>query len=366
MAKRVLVAMSGGVDSSVAAALLKEQGYEVIGAHMKLWFREEDEELYEENVKGCCSLSAASDAKRVCDKLEIPFYVLNFKESFYNYVVKDFVDEYLHGRTPNPCIACNRFMKWEEFLKKAVALECDYIATGHYARIVFDKSKDRYLLYRGKDSSKDQTYMLAQLTQNQLAKTLFPLGDYVKDDVRQMAKERGLGVEQKPDSQEICFIPNDDYSEFLEKEAPDKIIQGPILDVDGNKIGEHKGVCHYTIGQRRGLGISLGRPVYVVDIDPKKNALIVGDTEHLYSYGLVADDVNLISINSLKDSIDIECKIRYNFTEVSAKLEPHEKDQNKVNVRFDSPVKAITPGQGVAFYQGDLVVGGGTILDKIK
>ncbi|WVU09875.1 tRNA 2-thiouridine(34) synthase MnmA [Natranaerobius thermophilus JW/NM-WN-LF] len=360
MSNRVLVAMSGGVDSSVAALMLKEQGYEVIGAHMRIWYREEDEELYEQNVKGCCSLAAVHDAKRVADKIGIPFYVLNFKEPFYDWVVKNFIDEYLQGRTPNPCIACNRFIKWEEFLKRAMALECDYIATGHYSKIVYDNLKNRYLLYRGKDKTKDQSYMLSQLTQEQLARTLFPLGDYYKEDVRNIAEQNELGVADKPDSQEICFVPNNDYGEFLQSVVPEHINPGPILDAQGNKLGEHKGIAFYTIGQRRGLGISLGRPVYVIDIDADNNALIVGDKEELYSDGLIAEEINLIPYEQIENSIDIECKIRYNSRNVSSTLQPYGNDQ--LLVKFNQPVEAVTPGQGVTFYQDDLVIGGGTIL----
>ncbi len=360
-----MVAMSGGVDSSVAALLLKESGYEVIGAHMRLWFREEDEQLYEENVKGCCSLAAAHDAQRVADKIGIPYYVLNLRESFYRKVVTGFIGEYIQGRTPNPCIACNRFIKWQEFLKKAEELDCDYIATGHYARIEYDDGRDRYLLYRGKDKSKDQTYMLSQITQKQLSKTLFPLGGYNKESVRRIALEHKLGVGDKPDSQEICFVPEDDYGAFLQGEVPDKVQSGPIMTLDGERVGEHKGIAYYTIGQRRGLGVALGRPMYVVDIDPQRNALIIGEEDDLYARGLIAEDINFIPFETFEQPLDVSCKIRYNADDTLATLHPlQEKDCGKV--LFETPQKAVTPGQGVTFYQGDLVVGGGTIKDKLE
>ncbi len=357
--------MSGGVDSSVAAYLLKQQGYEVIGAHMRLWFREEDEALYEQNSQGCCSLAAASDAEKVAYRIGIPFYVLNFKQKFHQRIVKSFISEYLKGRTPNPCIDCNRFIKWEEFLKRAQELGCEYISTGHYARIKFDASSNRYLLYKGLDKTKDQTYMLSHLNQTQLARTLFPLGIYKKDQVREMAEKIGLNVANKPESQEICFIPNNDYGEFLNSQAPEKIQPGPIYDMEGNFIANHKGICFYTIGQRKGLGIALGKPVYVIDIDYANNALIIGEKKHLYFEGLLAEDLNFIPFRYPNQELEVETKIRYNSPAVASILIPLA-EQNTAKVKFFERMPAVTPGQGVTFYRGDLVIGGGIIKDKLK
>ncbi|NLN07582.1 MAG: tRNA 2-thiouridine(34) synthase MnmA [Firmicutes bacterium] len=362
--KRVLVAMSGGVDSSLTAALLRDRGYDVIGATMRLWTPASFDEEAAASGRGCCSLASVDDARRVADKLGIPFYVLNFKEAFREKVVDYFIAEYSRGRTPNPCIACNRFLKFDLFLRKARELEADYIASGHYARIFYDSEKGRFWLQKAKDASKDQTYTLYNLTQEQLSRTLFPLGDYLKSEVRRLAASYGLAVADKPDSQEICFIPDNDYKRFLREEArlPDN--PGPILDLDGNLLGTHRGLANYTVGQRKGLGIAVGKPMFVVRLDTENNALIVGDSDDVTASALIADDVNLILYDKLEAALPVTVKIRYQAKEAAATVIPLE--DGRVRVDFARPERAVTPGQSVVFYQGDDVVGGGIIQEAIR
>jgi len=357
--KRVLVAMSGGVDSALAAALLKQQGFEVIGVTMRLWTPQGFEDDARHEGRGCCSLSAAEDARRVADKLAIPYYVLNFKEAFRGKVVDYFINEYRRGRTPNPCIACNRWLKFDLLLKKALQLGCRYLATGHYARVRFDSLKNRWLLSKAVDTAKDQTYALYTLTQEQLAYTLFPLGDYRKDEVRALAAGLGLGVAGKPDSQEVCFIPDDDYRRFLREDAGMETNPGPIYDQTGRQVGVHQGLPYYTVGQRRGLGLATGRPLYVVELDVARNALIVGGERDVFAGGLLAEDLNLIALQRLEGEVRTNARVRYHGPEAAGTLSLLANGQ--VRFDFDVPERAVTPGQAVVFYDGDLVAGGAVI-----
>lgn len=355
--KRVVVGMSGGVDSSVAAYILKEQGYEVIGVTMEIW--PDLPEQVREKEGGCCSLSAVDDARRVANHIGIPFYVMNFKEAFEEKVINYFVDEYLRGRTPNPCIACNRHIKFDRFLKKALALDAFYIATGHYADIVFDPHKERYILKKSLAQGKDQTYALYSLTQYQLEHTLFPLGPYTKEQVRGMAEGIGLKVASKPDSQEICFVEDDDYGRFIEERKGGKVKPGSFVDTQGKPLGQHKGIIHYTIGQRKGLGIAFGRPMYVVDIDPENDLVVLGEHHEVFSGEMVVKEPNFISIPFLEGPMEAKVKIRYTAPEVLATLYPIE--GNRIKVVFDKPQRAITPGQAAVFYEDEYVLGGGII-----
>jgi len=354
--KKVLVAMSGGVDSSVTAALLKNKDYEVIGGTMEIFPDYEQKPLDE---GGCCSLSSIEDAKMVAHKLDIPHYTFNLKDVFQKEVINDFVNEYSNGNTPNPCIVCNKEIKFKALLYKALQLGVDYIATGHYAKIT--KNNGSYQLKKAKDEYKDQTYMLYGFTQEQLKHTLMPLGNYTKDKIRELAKDLNFSVHNKPDSQEICFVPDNDYTRFLDDNYPEIGTNGPILDTKGNKLGEHDGLFNYTIGQRRGLGISAPHPLYVKELNQKQNAVIVGKDEEIYFDGLIARDINLISMAEINNPIDIEVKIRYNSPEVKAKLIPI--TNNKFKVLFDKKQRAVTPGQSAVFYKGDLVIGGGIIRE---
>lgn len=358
--KKVVVAMSGGVDSSTAAALLLEQGYEVIGITMQIWPSNQSAEEAD-RFGGCCSLAAVEDARRVAAILGIPYYVLNFREIFARRVIDNFCQEYQAGRTPNPCIRCNQFIKFDALLKKAQGLGADFIATGHYGRIEFDEKKSRYLLKKSLDAKKDQSYVLYVMTQNQLAHTLMPLGNFTKEETRRLAARFGLPVAAKAESQEICFIPDNDYAKFL-KEYPTiagAVKPGPILDKNGHILGEHRGILFYTIGQRRGLGVATGKPLYVVAIDKERNAVIAGNKEDVYGQKLMANEVNYISLEKLTASIQARVKIRYNMMETPATITPLSK--NQVQVKFKEPQRAITPGQAAVFYDGDIVIGGGTI-----
>lgn len=355
--KKVMIGMSGGVDSSVAAAVLLQEGYEVYGVTMQIWPDMDEEEKKVEG--GCCSLSAVDDARRVANKLGIPYYVMNFKEVFEDKVINYFMDEYQCGRTPNPCIACNRFVKFEALLNKAVSMGMDYVATGHYARVEFDSDSGRYLLKKSVTDKKDQTYALYNLTQEQLKHVLMPIGSYTKEEIRQMAKDLELSVATKPDSQEICFIADDDYVRFLEENRPGTVKPGNFTDAQGNILGQHKGIVHYTIGQRKGLGITFGKPMYVAGIDVLGNNVILGEEDSVFSKELTASDVNFIAFGKLDKPMEVTAKVRYSAKEAEAVVTPLE--AGRVKVEFIRPQRAITPGQSVVFYKGDTVVGGGVI-----
>lgn len=360
MKRKVAIGMSGGVDSSVAAYLLKEQGYEVIGVTMQIW-QEEDPLALAENG-GCCGLSAVDDARRVADMLGIPYYVLNFKREFKEHVIDYFMDEYIHARTPNPCIACNRYVKWEALLNRAMELGCDYIATGHYARVC-KLGNGRYTLRKSAAIRKDQTYALYNLTQEQLSKTLMPVGEYDKEEIRKIAEEIGLLVAKKPDSQEICFIPDHDYASYIEKETGRHFPQGNFVDINGNILGRHKGLIHYTIGQRKGLGLSLGTPAFVVEIRPDTNEVVIGTNEDTFCDRLLADQVNFMSIPGLTGECSVTAKIRYSHQGAPCKIKMTGDD--RIVCHFEEPVRAVTPGQAVVFYQDDLVVGGAVIMQRL-
>lgn len=352
--EKVMVAMSGGVDSSVTAAILNEKGYNVVGATMKII---PDYIENPENQEGSCC--AIEDAKRVASKLDIPHYSFNIKKEFHKQVIDYFVSEYTQGRTPNPCVICNKKIKFSLLMRKAKEIDCDYIATGHYSRIVKNDEADRYFLYKAVDKEKDQSYMLYALTQNQLKNTLLPLGELNKSKVRDIARKYNLPNYDKPDSQEICFVPDDDYTEFLENHFSDLGDSGPIYYVDGTKIGEHQGLYNYTIGQRRGLGISLDHPVYVLEMDSESNSLFVGPREELGFAGLTAKNVNWIAFAEDPKNIEAEVKIRYNSDPVKAQI--NKSGRSKVKVEFAEMKNAVAPGQAVVFYDDELVLGGGII-----
>lgn len=353
---RVVVAMSGGVDSSVTAALLKKQGHEVIGVTMQIWSEGEGNP----HEKGCCSVSAVEDARRVAQKLGIPFYVLNFRDLFREEVVDYFVEEYCSGRTPNPCIMCNRKIKFGHLLEKARGLGADFLATGHYARIEKD-NQGKARLKKGLDGDKDQSYALYNLTPQQLNHTLFPLGAMEKGKTRELAREFNLPVHAKAESQEICFVAKNQHGDFIWQKKPDAVRPGNIVNEDGNILGRHKGLPYYTVGQRRGLGLAMGYPVYVKEIRAGRNEIVVGPRESIYSEGLVASDINWIGIDELQEPMEVEIKIRYNAPAVRGKIWS---ENNDVITRFNQPVAAVTPGQSVVFYRGDEVLGGGIIQNS--
>ena len=359
MKEKVVVGMSGGVDSSVAAYLLKKQGYDVIGVTMQIW-QEEDEFVQEENG-GCCGLSAVDDARRVAQMIGIPHYVMNFRKDFKDKVIDYFCEEYLNARTPNPCIACNRYVKWESLLKRCLDIGADYIATGHYSQIT-KLDNGRYALKCSKTQKKDQTYALYNLTQEQLSHTLMPVGAYHKDEIRKIAEEVGLPVAHKRDSQEICFIPDNDYAGFIDREVGDAVPgEGNFVTKDGEIIGRHKGITHYTVGQRRGLNIPYGKRIFVTEIRPETNEVVVGSPEDVFTDTLVADHVNYMGLTDF-DGRRLLGKIRYGHAGAMCTVENI--GEGRIRCHFEEPVRAVTPGQAVVFYDGEFVAGGGIIIGK--
>lgn len=357
---RVAVAMSGGVDSSVAAALLKEQGHEVIGLTMQLWPRS-DEKKGSNGSGDSGSQDTIEDARKVAYKLGIPHHVIDLRDVFTRTIIADFCREYSEGRTPNPCVRCNKYIKFGILWERARELGADILATGHHARIETDNS-GKYLLKKGKDRQKDQSYFLCQLKQEQLGRSLFPIGNLTKDIVRQIAREMGLPVAARPESQEICFIPDDNHAAFLKNYAPIPIESGPILNREGKVLGKHRGIMFYTIGQRKGLGLAAAKPLYVTAIERERNAIVVGTKEQTYIDELVADNLNWIAGIRPEQPINIKARVRYRHPEAEAIVSPM--DETSVYVKFAEPQMAITPGQSVVFYDGDTVIGGGTIIKQ--
>jgi len=397
----VVCAMSGGVDSSLAAFLLKKKGFKVIGITLKLWdYSEVGGDIYKDGR--CCSLEAMNDARNTCQKMGAPHYILDFTDEFKKKVISNFINEYKRGRTPNPCIVCNTKIKWKLLWDKAKELGAEYISTGHYARIKYSEEKKRFLLLKGVDPQKDQSYALWGLSQENLSKTLFPLGELTKKEVRDLAKKFNLKTAFKKESQEICFVPDDDYQRFLKewtlKEKQEANIEpGPIYNLNKKKLGEHKGIAFYTIGQRRGLNIALGKPLYVIKIDPEENAIYVGENKDLFKTTFIVSQINWISIPELKDKLNCMVKIRYLHTPAKATISPlfenvgtglveqaksrfcgvpvrmenrtttrvvptkSPHSEEKVKVVFEKPERAITPGQSAVFYDGEEVIGGGVI-----
>ncbi len=353
--EKAIIAMSGGVDSSVAAFIMKEKGYHIIGVTMKLY---DNDDIGLDTEGTCCSLSDIEDARSVCYRLGAKYYVFNFKSDFKEKIIDNFIATYENGGTPNPCIRCNRYLKFEKLMQRMRELDYDYVVTGHYARI--EKSGDRYILKKAVDITKDQSYVLYNLTQEQLAHIKFPLGEMNKTDARKIAEENGFINADKKDSQDICFVPNGDYAAFIEEYTGKKYPQGDFVDINGNVLGTHKGIIRYTIGQRRGLGLALPCPMYVKEKDLEKNRVVLCLHEELFTRELYADDFNWVSIPEPQESIRCKARIRYNQKEQPATAEVL--TNGKVKVTFDRGQRAICKGQAVVLYNGDIVLGGGTIL----
>ena len=368
---RIAVAMSGGVDSSAAAAILKEQGHELVGFTMQLWNQRRGISVDENGdplPSRCCSLDDVYDARRVAEELGFPFYVLNLEKEFERDVVQPFIDSYLNGETPIPCVACNSRLKFASLDRLAASLGCEKVATGHYARVEFDEETGHYRLLRGRDPQKDQSYFLWELRQDQLSRALFPLGDLSKNEARQAARDNRLAVAEKKESQEICFVPDGDYAGFIDRYLDTEDARGrlpgsgEIVTSNGNFVGTHGGQHHYTIGQRRGIGIADSQPLYVIGIESAKNRIVVGYQNELMSHEFTAAGVNWIALDDPTEPIRAEVRVRYRHTAAPATINPL--SANRVRVRFDEPQRAITPGQATVFYRGDEVVGGGWIVKR--
>lgn len=357
MKKKVMVGMSGGVDSSVAAALLLDQGYDVTGATMKLWDGQEDHR--DPGTRTCCSVDDVEDARAVAASLEVPFYVLNMKSQFREKVVDPFVDSYLNGETPNPCMECNRHLKFQAMLDKALSLGFDYIATGHYAIVEFDETRGKYVLRKGSDATKDQSYFLYMLTQDLLGHVLFPLGTMSKTQIRAYAGAHGMRVRNKPDSQDICFVENGKYQDFIQRESNKPITAGNFLDLSDKVLGRHKGITAYTVGQRKGLGISSAAPLYVVGKNAADNTVILGAKSDTLRQEFLVRDVTYTFLEEPTEPFQAKVKVRYSADEVEAMIYPLE--DGRVRVQLIKPYPFVAPGQAAVFYQDDLVLGGGII-----
>lgn len=361
---KIAVAMSGGLDSSVAVLILKDAGFQPVGITLRFWVDPRAEKLLQEGDPSSFLDENIQDARKVAETLDIPHFVLNMEEDFYEKVVTYFLCEYTEGRTPNPCIPCNRYLKFSLLLQKARSMGIQYLATGHYARNIYCPSSGRYKLLQGKDRGKDQSYFLYTLTQQQLCAALFPLGEFTKEEIRQKARKAGLKVAEKKESQEICFIPDNNYRGFLKRYRPHSFSRGDILSTSGEKLGEHSGLPFYTIGQRKGLRLTSTRPLYVVGMDSCRNALIVGNKEEIFNCGLVAGDLNFISGEDPGRHLPVQVKVRYRSPAISAILYPPENGEAKVI--FEESHKAVTPGQAAVFYSDEEVLGGGTIQRALR
>jgi len=356
---QALIALSGGVDSSVAAYLMQQAGFDCTGVTMKLY---NNEAIGEDREGSCCTQADREDARSVCERLGIRYYVFNFSDTFAEQVVDRFVAAYEHGATPNPCIDCNRYLKFERLLARALETGFDVVATGHYARVEFDQERGRYLLKRGADANKDQSYVLYAMTQEQLAHTVFPLGGLTKQEVRAIAREQGFVTAEKDESQDICFVPDGDYGAFIRRYTNKDFAPGDLVDAEGRKLGTHEGIIDFTLGQRKGIGIAAAQPLYVQRIDPEQNRVVITEIDKLFSNNVLIEDVNLIAMDSLPVPLRAMAKHRYRSSEQPVTVT--QLDADTLQVVFDEPQKAITPGQALVLYDGDLVIGGGTIVSS--